>query len=115
MKKLLKKSQGFVYYVSRRGVTGVRERLDEAVRSKVREIKKLTRLPVLVGFGVSSEDQIHQVNQAADGVIMGSALVTAIKNFGNRGALMEKTLRKWIVACHSHLKNSRQRPAASHV
>ncbi len=98
MKKIVSKSHGFIYYVSRRGVTGVQKKLDAELISKVREIKRMTKLPVLVGFGVSSEDQVREINRAADGVIMGSALISAIKNLGANSSL-EKHLVRLIAGC----------------
>lgn len=103
MKKILAKSHGFVYYVSRRGVTGVQEKLDRELESKVKEIKRLTRLPVLVGFGVSSTDQIKKINRVADGVIMGSALISAIKSRGTENGSLEKLLSRLVKICHGHV------------
>ena len=99
MKKIASKSRGFIYYVSRRGVTGVQKALDQELRAKVREIKKLTKLPVLVGFGVSSENQIREVNRIADGVIMGSALISAIKTHSSNSSL-ERSLERLVKICH---------------
>jgi tryptophan synthase alpha chain len=69
------KSSGFIYYVSRTGVTGVRENLEKELKKKVGEIKRATRLPVGVGFGVSTRLQLQEVWSVADGAIVGSALI----------------------------------------
>ncbi|MBI4970954.1 MAG: tryptophan synthase subunit alpha [Candidatus Omnitrophica bacterium] len=100
MKKIIAKSHGFIYYVSRRGVTGVQKKLDEEIRAKVEEIKGLTKLPVLVGFGVSSEDQIREINRYADGVIMGSSLISAIKSGSGRNGSLERLLSRLVKTCH---------------
>ncbi len=70
---------GFIYYVSREGVTGVRDRVAANIPEAVAAIRQHTALPVVVGFGISNRDQVRQVAQVADGVVVGSALVNVIK------------------------------------
>jgi tryptophan synthase alpha chain len=70
---------GFIYYVSREGVTGVRDQVASNIPEAVAAIKKHTSLPVVVGFGISTRDQVRQVAGSADGVVVGSALVNVIK------------------------------------
>ncbi len=70
---------GFIYYVSREGVTGVRDQVAANIPEAVAAIRKHTALPVVVGFGISTREQVRQVAQAADGVVVGSALVNVIK------------------------------------
>ncbi len=70
---------GFIYYVSREGVTGVRDQVAANIPDAVAAIRKHTALPVVVGFGISTRDQVKQVAQSADGVVVGSALVNVIK------------------------------------
>jgi tryptophan synthase alpha chain len=70
---------GFIYYVSREGVTGVRDQLAINIPEAVAAIKRHTPLPVVVGFGISTRDQVRQVAASADGVVVGSALVNVIK------------------------------------
>jgi len=70
---------GFIYYVSREGVTGVRDQVANNIPEAVAAIKKHTSLPVVVGFGISTRDQVRQVAKDADGVVVGSALVNVIK------------------------------------
>ncbi len=79
---------GFLYYVSREGVTGVRDQVATNIPEAVAAIKKHTALPVVVGFGISTREQVKQVAKAADGVVVGSALVNVIKdNLDNRAGL----------------------------
>jgi len=73
-------STGFIYCVSRAGVTGVREELPEGLRELVARIRAHTSGPICVGFGISSPDQVHAVAEVADGVIVGSALVKMIED-----------------------------------
>lgn len=70
---------GFIYYVSREGVTGARSDLAADIPQAIARIKAHTALPVVVGFGISTRAQVRQVAQAADGVVVGSALVNVIK------------------------------------
>lgn len=69
---------GFIYYVSQEGVTGVREKLANDIAEKVAQIKEHMELPVVVGFGISTPEQVRTVAEAADGVVVGSALVNCI-------------------------------------
>jgi tryptophan synthase alpha chain len=78
IKDIVKVSNGFIYYVSLTGVTGARAKLPPEVTSKVRFIKSLTDKPVAVGFGISSPKQARMIAGAADGIIVGSAIVKII-------------------------------------
>jgi len=70
---------GFIYYVSREGVTGVRDQVASNIPEAVAAIRRHTPLPVVVGFGISTRDQVREVARHADGVVVGSALVNVIK------------------------------------
>ncbi len=72
-------SRGFIYYVSVTGVTGTRERLPEELEPTIRRIKEETKMPVAVGFGISTPEQARLVSRFADGVIVGSAIVKIIE------------------------------------
>jgi tryptophan synthase alpha chain len=69
---------GFIYYVSREGVTGEQASMSEGIEARVQVIKKHTELPVVVGFGISTAEHVKTVAQAADGVVVGSAIVNCI-------------------------------------
>jgi tryptophan synthase alpha chain len=71
---------GFIYYVSREGVTGVREQLASGIPQAVARIRAHTGLPVAVGFGISTREQVSKVAALADGVVVGSALVNVIRD-----------------------------------
>ena len=77
-KKVTRATRGFVYYVSLTGVTGARKTLASDVRRNLKAIRRQTRLPVCVGFGVSTPAQAKTISQMADGVIIGSAVVRAL-------------------------------------
>ena len=84
------RSSGFVYYVSRTGVTGVQEKMEDSVRGMVEKIKGHTTLPVAVGFGISNPDQAREVADYADGVVVGSAIVRMIGDLGAKPETPEK-------------------------
>ena len=82
---------GFIYYVSREGVTGVRTDAATNVPEAVARIRAHTKLPVAVGFGISTRAQVAQVAAQADGVVVGSALVNCIRdNLGAPGKMTAK-------------------------
>ena len=66
---IVENSSGFIYYVSREGVTGERKDLANDLVDRVASIKNHTDLPVVVGFGISNAEQVREVGQAADGVV----------------------------------------------
>jgi tryptophan synthase alpha chain len=76
---VLANTSGFVYYVSITGITGAATADPWAVTAAVGRIKRHTKLPVAVGFGVKSAEQARALAQAADGVVVGSALIDALK------------------------------------
>jgi tryptophan synthase alpha chain len=75
LRRIADATRGFVYAVSRTGVTGEREALSEDARPLVARIRDLTREPVALGFGISTPEQAAAAAAAADGVVVGSALV----------------------------------------
>jgi tryptophan synthase alpha chain len=76
---VLANTSGFVYYVSITGITGTAAPDATAVHAHVKRIKAATALPVVVGFGVNSPEQAREISAGADGVVVGSALVNAIR------------------------------------
>lgn len=71
-------ASGFLYYISRTGVTGERSELAAGLGEAVAALRERVRLPVAVGFGVSRPDQAREVARVADGVVVGSALISAL-------------------------------------
>lgn len=78
LKKIADMSSGFVYYISVTGVTGAKKATGGEVSAGVRKIKRLTRLPVLAGFGVTEPAQAREVSRHSDGVIIGSQAIRVI-------------------------------------
>ncbi len=107
IKLVCRVAQGFVYYVSLTGVTGARAGIQGSVEGSLRKIKAVTDKPVAVGFGISTPDQAAQIaHWGADGVIVGSALVKVIEEYGNSPELVEKAvafvkaLKQGVLAGH---------------
>jgi len=89
--KITAATTGFIYYVSREGVTGVRADAAANIPEAVARIRKHTKLPVAVGFGISTRAQVASVAAHADGVIVGSALVNCIReNLGKPSEIATK-------------------------
>ncbi len=83
-------SSGFIYLVSRTGVTGERASVSTAVEPLVRAMRQATRLPLAVGFGISTADQVRAVGEIADGVVVGSAFVRTIEEYAQSAELEAK-------------------------
>ncbi|MCP4849225.1 MAG: tryptophan synthase subunit alpha [Verrucomicrobiaceae bacterium] len=82
--------EGFIYYISREGVTGERSELAEGIGNQVDEIKKHTSLPVVVGFGISTPEHSSEIAKVADGVVVGSAIVKTIEKHSESGDLFDR-------------------------
>lgn len=94
IERIARDASGFIYYVSREGVTGERDDLVANLAESVASIKKHTSLPVAVGFGISTPEQVSAVGKVADGVIVGSALVNVIAAHANRPEEIPATLEE---------------------
>jgi tryptophan synthase alpha chain len=77
--KIAQCSRGFIYVVSRTGVTGAQQELSDTVRPTVERVRKHTDLPVAVGFGISHPDHVRAVWDVCDGAVVGSAIVGAME------------------------------------
>jgi len=91
------RASGFLYYISRLGVTGARTAVDEALTRKVEALRSQVQLPVAVGFGISEPAQAAGVARVADGVVVGSALIRAL---GESEAAFEALARSLGEAIH---------------
>ena len=80
--RIAKDSDGFLYVISSLGVTGTRDAITTDLSSIIRVVRENTDTPCAVGFGISTPAQAAQIAQIADGVIVGSAIVKLIKEFG---------------------------------
>lgn len=82
--QLTKDASGFIYYVSREGVTGERTDVADTMAGRVAEIRSTTSLPVSVGFGISTPAHVREVAASADAVVVGSAIVRRIGEIGDQ-------------------------------
>ena len=92
MRRIAEKARGFIYYVSREGVTGAGQGIAASLSDRLRGIKKLSSLPVAVGFGISNPAQAREAGREADAVVVGSAIVSKIAEVGDAPDLVAKTL-----------------------
>ena len=87
---IVKRGSGFIYYVSREGVTGMQKQVASNLTQQVAEIRKHTNLPIAVGFGISTPKQARTVASAADAVVVGSAVVNQIAQHGKSKDLAKR-------------------------
>jgi tryptophan synthase alpha chain len=96
--KIAKCSRGFIYVVSRTGVTGAQQELSDTVRPTVERVRRHTDLPVAVGFGISHPDHVRAVWDVCDGAVVGSAIVGAIEKVKDPSQLLPEvgTFCRWL-------------------
>jgi tryptophan synthase alpha chain len=88
IRRIAEKAAGFLYYISVTGVTGTAKPLVENIRRDVTKIRKISSLPVVVGFGISTPVQAAEISPHADGVVIGSAVVKMIEEHAGRNDLI---------------------------
>jgi tryptophan synthase alpha chain len=98
MREIASHGSGFVYLISRLGVTGISERLPDELPQTVERLRAASTLPVCVGFGVSRPEQAAAVARVADGVVVGSAIVRAAGESVDAAAKLTASLRAAIDA-----------------
>lgn len=96
--------EGFIYYVSREGVTGEQSSLSDSIGEQVAEIRKHTKLPIAVGFGISTPEQSREVARQSDAAVVGSAIVRRIAEHGGEPDLAARiaTFVKPLVEAARH-------------
>jgi tryptophan synthase alpha chain len=88
--QIVRQASGFIYYVSREGVTGMQASAAQGAGARVALIRKHTSLPVCIGFGISTPEQARSVAHQADGAVVGSALVNQIAQFAQDPQLAQR-------------------------
>jgi tryptophan synthase alpha chain len=83
---VLEGSSGFLYYVSVAGITGMQQAAQGSIDQAVARLKAASKIPVAVGFGVRTPEQAEAIARVADGVVVGSAFVTLVKEHGGEAA-----------------------------
>jgi tryptophan synthase alpha chain len=90
MNKIAKSAKGFLYYVSREGVTGAQDSVARSLPERIAEIRQCSDLPIAIGFGISNAKQAREVAMHADAVVVGSAIVDLIAKHGDKPEMVEK-------------------------
>ncbi|MGA9768652.1 MAG: tryptophan synthase subunit alpha [Blastocatellia bacterium] len=100
IKLVSESSSGFVYAVSRAGVTGVRSSMSDDARRLVERVRRFTNLPIAVGFGISTPEHVAEVWQHADAAVVGSRIVAEIEKYAGDPSLVERVgiLTRWLVS-----------------
>jgi tryptophan synthase alpha chain len=86
--RILQQAHGFIYAVSRAGVTGVRNEVPRHAEPLVKRVRAVSDLPVAVGFGISTAEQVRQVWRFADAAVIGSAIVSEIEKLADSSDLV---------------------------
>ncbi|WP_017981121.1 tryptophan synthase subunit alpha [Methanocaldococcus villosus] len=94
LKKILERASGFVYAVSVTGTTGEREKIAEETKELIKRVKKYSKIPVCVGFGISKKEHVEELCSIADGAIVGSAIVKLVEKYKGEEFLRE--LEKFV-------------------
>jgi len=101
LKLIAKASSGFIYAVSRTGVTGARKQLADDAQKLVRRLRRHTKLPIAVGFGISTPEQFAVVGKFADAAVVGSAIVETIeRNPGKEAESVAKFIQQLSAVSH---------------
>jgi tryptophan synthase alpha chain len=103
MRKIARASRGFIYLVSLTGVTGERAALAPELSQQLRALRAITTKPVCVGFGISTPAQAAEVGRVADGVVVGSAIVRLVEQYGASPELLPR-VGDFIAALKAGLK-----------
>jgi tryptophan synthase alpha chain len=90
MELIVKRGAGFIYYVSREGVTGMQAKVADTIAQMTARIRAHTELPIAVGFGISTPEQARLVAKSADAVVVGSAIVDRIARHGDSSNLIQE-------------------------
>jgi tryptophan synthase alpha chain len=104
IRQICARAAGFIYYVSREGVTGAQTSVASSLGDRVGEIRRHTKLPIAVGFGISNAEQAREVAQFADAIVVGSAIVQKIDEAGAAPDLAEK-VRQFVEPLVAATKN----------
>ena len=90
VEQIVRRGTGFIYYVSREGVTGMQQTVSLSIGSMTDLIRKHTTLPIAVGFGISNPQQARQVAQSSEAIVVGSAVVNRIAEYGRSPELVPR-------------------------
>ena len=89
VRQIVKGASGFIYYISLTGVTGTGRPQVQEIRQNVSRIKKVTQVPVVAGFGVSTPAQAREIGAETDGIVVGSAFIRLVEEKAEKAGLQE--------------------------
>ncbi len=104
LRRIARQSRGFIYLVSLTGVTGARQELPPELAAQVRALRRVTRKPVCVGFGIGTPEQAATVGALADGVVVGSAIVRCVETHASSPQFVSE-VGDFIAALKAPLRN----------
>ena len=89
---------GFLYGISRLGVTGMRDQVDDSARELAARVKAETAMPLALGFGISRPEHVRAIGECAEAAVVGSALVNVIAQHGQSANLLDEVERyvRWL-------------------
>jgi tryptophan synthase alpha chain len=90
LERIARHARGFIYVVSRAGVTGARDRMTRDAEALVKRVRRVSDLPVAVGFGISTAEHVWQVWRFADAAVVGSAIVRELEKLSGRQDLVKR-------------------------
>ena len=90
LRQISREARGFIYAISRAGVTGARDEIADDAEALVKRVRSVSDLPVAVGFGISTAQQVRQVWKFADAAVIGSAIVREIERLSGEGDLVKQ-------------------------
>ena len=100
VRRISESSKGFLYYISIMGITGTKRPSINSVKMSVNKIKKITNLPIVIGFGINNSRQVSQMNNFSDGCVVGSAIVKIIEenlDVKNKATIITKKIKDFLI------------------
>ena len=78
-KKIIKHASGFIYYISITGITGANYKSNQKLENQIKNLKKMTKLPIAVGFGIKNKNDVKELSKRADAVVVGSSIIKKVE------------------------------------
>lgn len=100
---IAREAKGFLYCVSSLGVTGVRSKITTDIHAMVEQVKQVSDVPCAIGFGIATPEQAYEMAKTADGVIVGSAIVKLIAQYGRKSV---EPVCNYILAMKKAVRNA---------
>ena len=105
LKKIVQHSDGYIYYVSIKGITGTSIKSVSSIKAKVKKIKQISnnKIPIAVGFGIKSKSSAKKIGLFSDGVIIGSSIVELIEKYRHNKNVMYKKIKTFLLGINKSL------------